>query len=197
MHTLCHLSTLNEVQLVREPSNSLKFYFPYQLEQMICTKLWVPWKCGNSFFTCIGSPADVQTSAVQPATSQIGPRFSTLRFKSAWPPCDEKIFPLRALHPYPLCFVSSRLTLSPPLQSIKSNCTPPHSRPKDNVRILKNVSVLSIADRRQRRMGSTGGAAATSAPARSPTHQLPPLKQIRFVNNEGQPPPKRRRINAA
>jgi hypothetical protein len=26
---------------------------------------------------------------------------------------------------------------------------------------------------------------------------LPPPKQIRFVNNEGQPPPKRRRINAA
>ncbi|KAL2075843.1 hypothetical protein VTL71DRAFT_786 [Oculimacula yallundae] len=31
----------------------------------------------------------------------------------------------------------------------------------------------------------------------SPTQQLPPPKQIRFVNNEGQPPPKRRRINAA
>ncbi|KAH7342513.1 fungal-specific transcription factor domain-containing protein [Rhexocercosporidium sp. MPI-PUGE-AT-0058] len=33
--------------------------------------------------------------------------------------------------------------------------------------------------------------------AASPAQQLPPPKQIRFVNNEGQPPPKRRRINAA
>ncbi|KAK0128364.1 hypothetical protein ONS95_000336 [Cadophora gregata] len=31
----------------------------------------------------------------------------------------------------------------------------------------------------------------------SPVQQFPPPKQIRFVNNEGQPPPKRRRINAA
>ena len=40
---------------------------------------------------------------------------------------------------------------------------------------------------------------AASGVATSPQqqHQLPPLKQIRFVNNEGQPPAKRRRINAA
>jgi hypothetical protein len=32
----------------------------------------------------------------------------------------------------------------------------------------------------------------------TPVHQtLPPPKQIRFVNNQGQPPSKRRRINAA
>jgi hypothetical protein len=41
-------------------------------------------------------------------------------------------------------------------------------------------------------MSSTAGGVATS-----PQQQLPPLKQIRFVNNEGQPPAKRRRINAA
>lgn len=38
---------------------------------------------------------------------------------------------------------------------------------------------------------------AASGVATSPQQQLPPLKQIRFVNNEGQPPAKRRRINAA
>jgi hypothetical protein len=40
---------------------------------------------------------------------------------------------------------------------------------------------------------------AASGVATSPLQQqqLPPLKQIRFVNNEGQPPAKRRRINAA
>jgi hypothetical protein len=41
---------------------------------------------------------------------------------------------------------------------------------------------------------------AASGVATSPPQQqqlLPPLKQIRFVNNEGQPPAKRRRINAA
>lgn len=36
-------------------------------------------------------------------------------------------------------------------------------------------------------MSSTSGASAAR----------PPAKQIRFVNNEGQPPAKRRRINAA
>jgi hypothetical protein len=39
---------------------------------------------------------------------------------------------------------------------------------------------------------STSGTGAGMSPA-----GLPPPKQIRFVNNEGQPPPKRRRINAA
>lgn len=38
---------------------------------------------------------------------------------------------------------------------------------------------------------STSGTGAGMSPG------LPPPKQIRFVNNEGQPPPKRRRINAA
>ena len=43
-------------------------------------------------------------------------------------------------------------------------------------------------------MSSAATGAATSTPQQQ---QLPPLKQIRFVNNEGQPPAKRRRINAA
>ena len=43
-------------------------------------------------------------------------------------------------------------------------------------------------------MSSVAGGVATSPPQQ---HQLPPPKQIRFVNNEGQPPAKRRRINAA
>ncbi len=43
-------------------------------------------------------------------------------------------------------------------------------------------------------MSSVASGVATSPQHQ---HQLPPLKQIRFVNNEGQPPAKRRRINAA
>ncbi|CZT40832.1 related to pathway-specific nitrogen regulator [Rhynchosporium secalis] len=39
--------------------------------------------------------------------------------------------------------------------------------------------------------------ATTASRAASPIQKLPPPKQIRFVNSEGQPPTKRRRINAA
>ncbi|CZR56887.1 related to pathway-specific nitrogen regulator [Phialocephala subalpina] len=51
-------------------------------------------------------------------------------------------------------------------------------------------------------MSTTSSAASgvgVAVGANSPAHQqpLPPPKQIRFVNNEGQPPAKRRRINAA
>ncbi len=43
-------------------------------------------------------------------------------------------------------------------------------------------------------MSYAAGGVATSPPQQQ---QLPPPKQIRFVNNEGQPPAKRRRLNAA
>jgi len=43
-------------------------------------------------------------------------------------------------------------------------------------------------------MSSAASGVSTPAPQQQ---QLPPPKQIRFVNNEGQPPAKRRRINAA
>jgi hypothetical protein len=67
---------------------------------------------------------------------------------------------------------------------------------------VANVEIAVRATKSGGREESGRGMSAISTPSTSGTGAgmspgLPPPKQIRFVNNEGQPPPKRRRINAA